>query len=172
MSEMGLPEGWAQKTVQELCGKPQYGFTASAVSQPVGPKFLRITDIQDGRVDWNTVPYCQCNEIEKYRLHKGDILFARTGATNGKSYLVDDDFDAVFASYLIRISPGKDVLPGFIYQYLQSPSYWQAVVDGIDDGNRPNMNGSKLGRLIIPYPIKIAEQHRILARTEDLTRRA
>lgn len=171
MSEMGLPEGWAQKTVQELCGKPQYGFTASAVSQPVGPKFLRITDIQDGRVDWNTVPYCQCNEIEKYRLHKGDILFARTGATTGKSYLVDDDFDAVFASYLIRISPGKDVLPGFIYQYLQSPSYWQAVVDGIDDGNRPNMNGSKLGRLIIPYPIQIAEQRRIVARTEDLTRR-
>ena len=172
MSEMDLPEGWAQKTVLELCGKPQYGFTASAVSQPVGPKLLRITDIQNGRVDWSTVPYCRCTEFDKYRLQKGDILFARTGATTGKSFLMFDDVDAVFASYLIRISPGKDVLPSFIYQYFQSPDYWRDIVSGIDDGNRPNMNGSKLGKLIIPYPTQLAEQRRIVARIDELNRRA
>lgn len=172
MSDSALPEGWSQKTVLKLCGKPQYGFTASALSEPVGPQLLRITDIQDGRVDWRTVPYCKCADAEKYRLHKGDILFARTGATTGKSFLVSDDLDAIFASYLIRISPGKEVLPDFINLYFQSPSYWRDIISGIDDGNRPNMNGSKLANLLIPYPNQLAEQRRIVARIEELTRRA
>ena len=120
----------------------------------------------------DTVPYCRCIELDKYRLQKGDILFARTGATTGKSFLMFDDVDAVFASYLIRISPGKDVLPSFIYQYFQSPDYWRDIASGIDDGNRPNMNGSKLGKLIIPYPTQLAEQRRIVARIEELNRRA
>jgi type I restriction enzyme S subunit len=172
MNEVVLSEGWTQKTVVEMCGKPQYGFTASATSQPVGPRFLRITDIQDGIVDWSSVPYCECVEPDKYRLHKGDILFARTGATTGKTYLVTDEVDAVFASYLIRISAGKEVLPSFMNLYFQSPNYWQKIVSGIDEGNRPNMNGSKLAELTVPYPIELAEQRRIVARIEELTRRA
>jgi type I restriction enzyme S subunit len=75
-----------KKTVEELCSKPQYGFTDSAKYEPVGPKFLRITDIQNGRVNWKQVPYSSCPEKDKYLLQSGDILFARSGATTGKSF--------------------------------------------------------------------------------------
>src|SRR4051812_15425050 len=82
-----------------------YGYTESASSEAVGPRFLRITDIQNDKVDWDGVPYCKiaASDLPKYRLASGDIVFARTGATTGKSFLVDDPPDAVFASYLIRL---------------------------------------------------------------------
>ena len=83
--------------------------TASASSQPVGPKFLRITDIQDGLVDWDAVPWCECDgrSAADARLKAGDIVFARTGATTGKSFLIREcPINAVFASYLIRVRMG------------------------------------------------------------------
>lgn len=60
-----------------------YGYTESATGASIGPRFLRITDIQDDRVDWDNVPYCKIEkaDLPKYRLATGDIVFARTGAT-------------------------------------------------------------------------------------------
>ncbi|MRS03767.1 restriction endonuclease subunit S [bacterium] len=171
MSETELPDGWVRKTVRELCGNPQYGYTATANSKKVGPKFLRITDIQDGCVNWDTVPYCECTESDKYKLAEGDILFTRTGATTGKTFLFIGAVDTVFASYLIRISPSEEVLPSFMNLYFQSPYYWQDIISGIEDGNRPNMNGTKLAKLTIPFPQKLSEQRRFVARIEVLTRR-
>jgi type I restriction enzyme S subunit len=158
----GQTERWVTRKVKDICEKPQYGYTESARHQAVGPKFLRITDIQDGKVDWETVPYCRCDDIDKYRLKSGDIVFARTGATTGKSFLVIDPPEAVFASYLIRLRVGPSILPEFLYWYFQSSTYWAAVTSGIDDGNRPNMNGSKLANLEIPYPEDKREQRRIV----------
>ena len=82
-----------------------YGVTAAADEHSIGPKFLRITDIQDGAVDWDTVPFCPCDirKLSASKLRPGDIVFARTGATTGKSFLIRScPTDAVFASYLIR----------------------------------------------------------------------
>jgi len=69
--------------------KINYGYTEKASFKEVGPKFLRITDIQDNNVEWETVPFCKIekSELPKYILHDGDIVFARTGATTGKSFL-------------------------------------------------------------------------------------
>lgn len=159
---------WQRDTVESLCGKPQYGYTESASASRIGPRFLRITDIQDGKVEWETVPYCQCDEVEKYRLFDGDILFARTGATTGKSYLVTNPPEAVFASYLIRIRPGPRILPEFLWWYFQSGDYWSAVFSGTEDGNRPNMNGSKLAKLKVPFPADKYEQNTIVARLDAL----
>lgn len=167
-----LPAGWEEATVKELCGQPQYGYTESATLEPIGPRFLRITDIQDGGVNWETVPYCPCDEPAKYRLADGDILFARTGATTGKSYLVHNPPEAVFASYLIRIRPGTRVLPEYVWWYFQSSGYWASVFGGIDDGNRPNMNGTKLAALRVPFPKSKTEQRRLLTQIEPLTSRA
>ena len=166
-----LPSGWRAARIREICEHPQYGHTASAQHAPVGPKMLRITDIQDGRVDWPSVPFCRCDDVEKYRLKVGDILFARTGATTGKSFLVREVQDSVFASYLIRLRVRSGILPEFLFCYFQSSEYWSAVGGGIDDGNRPNMNGSKLAELVVPFPEKEAEQWRIVARVETLTHR-
>jgi type I restriction enzyme, S subunit len=97
-------EGWVEKPLSKL-SKINYGYTESASTENIGPKFLRITDIQNNRVDWSLVPYCpiKADDLPKYKLADGDIVFARTGATTGKSYLVDDPPEAVFASYLIRV---------------------------------------------------------------------
>ncbi|MBI4658305.1 MAG: N-6 DNA methylase [Verrucomicrobia bacterium] len=165
-SERG--DGWDTDTVEALCGKPQYGYTESAAASPIGPRFLRITDIQAGKVNWETVPYCRCNEVQKYRLSDGDILFLRTGATTGKNYLVKDPPEAVFASYLIRIRPGSRILPEFLWWYFQSGDYWDAVFSGTEDGNRPNMNGSKLAVLEVPFPKNKTEQRSIVARLDAL----
>jgi type I restriction enzyme S subunit len=173
----GQQEGWVTKKVKDICSYPQYGYTDSARHQAVGPKFLRITDIQNGRVNWDTVPYCSCPEVKKYRLKEGDIVFARTGATTGKSFRVQDPPEAVFASYLIRLRVGPAILPDFLYWYFQSSLYWEGVFMGIEDGNRPNMNGTKLGNLEIPFPADLNEQRRIVeylnglqAKADDLKR--
>ena len=157
---------WETETLEALCGKPQYGYTESASAAPIGPRFVRITDIQGGRVNWETVPYCECDDLDKYRLQTGDILFARTGATTGKSYLVKDPPEAVFASYLIRVRRGERILPEFLWWYFQSSNYWQAVFSGTEDGNRPNMNGSKLAGLEVPFPNSLEMQKQIIKRLD------
>ena len=101
-----LPEGWAETTIKDLSDSIQYGYTAKKSGNNFGPKYLRITDIQDNKVQWENVPSCVIakTEIEKYQLNKGDILFARTGATVGKSFLIENlTEDSIFASYLIRV---------------------------------------------------------------------
>lgn len=159
---------WETDTLEALCGKPQYGYTESASAAPIGPRFVRITDIQGGRVNWETVPYCECDELDKYRLQTGDILFARTGATTGKSYLVKDPPEAVFASYLIRVRRGQRILPEFLWWYFQSSNYWHAVFSGTEDGNRPNMNGSKLAGLEVPFPNSLETQKQIIKRLDAI----
>jgi len=141
-----------------------YGYTESASSDPVGPRFLRITDIQDERVDWNSVPFCKIvpASLPKYRLASGDIVFARTGATTGKSFLVDDPPDAVFASYLIRLRLlDKKLLPEFVSLFFQTDGYWQSIKDGSAGSAQGGFNATKLGALSIPIP-PVAEQRRII----------
>src|ERR1700694_5084048 len=72
------------KRVADVCQKPQYGHTESASQDPVGPRFVRITDIRAGKIDWDTVPYCRCDDAESFLLRPGDILVGRTGSV-GKS---------------------------------------------------------------------------------------
>lgn len=79
-TEIGeIPEEWKIEQIGNTCYKPQYGYTASASTEPIGPKFLRITDIKEGCVNWDEVPYCKCSEskIHEHILHKGDLLFEK-----------------------------------------------------------------------------------------------
>jgi type I restriction enzyme S subunit len=141
-----------------------YGYTESASFEPVGPRFLRITDIQDDHVDWDSVPYCRIQSVDlpKYRLASGDIVFARTGATTGKSFLVIDPPEAVFASYLIRLRLiEKELLPQFVYLFFQTPTYWKSIKDGSTGSAQGGFNATKLGALSIPIP-PILEQRRIV----------
>lgn len=159
-----MKAGWAQKTLGSLASI-NYGFTAKAASEPVGPRFLRITDIQDDSVDWDKVPFCEISdsELAKYDLICGDIVFARTGATTGKSFLVTEPPNAVFASYLIRLRlVGHDVLPKFVSYFFQSPSYWNFVSEGVVGSTQGGFNASKLSAMTIPVP-NIAEQQRIVS---------
>jgi type I restriction enzyme S subunit len=166
-----LPEGWEETSLGTICSAIQYGLTASAKARESGPRFLRITDIQDGKVDWKSVPTCDLSKIDldKYRLGTGDIVFARSGATTGKSFLIRDcPVDTVFASYLIRVRALEGAaVPAFLARYFQSPAYWEFITDNIAGNAQPNCNGSKLAALPIPLP-PLPEQKRIVAKVEAL----
>lgn len=158
---------WQIKETGEFCEPTQYGYTESATRDPIGPRFLRITDIQNGRVDWETVPYCRCPDPEKYLLKPDDLVFARTGATTGKSFVIQECPEAVFASYLIRLRVRDSVSIAYLYRYFQSPGYWQQIMDEKEGTGQPNVNGSKLSKLKVPIPPP-AEQHRIVAELDAL----
>lgn len=142
--------GCPQVRVSDLAEKPQYGFTASAIGEPVGPRLVRITDLQDARINWDSVPYCECDEPDKYRLARNDLLFARTGATTGKTHLVTEPQEAVFASYLIRLRPGRGVAPKYLYAFFQSDNYWEQVTGEKRGSAQSNVNGEKLASLRVP----------------------
>lgn len=147
-------EGWEEESLKNI-SKIMYGYTDKSSSEFKGPKYLRITDIQDNSVNWDNVPNCHPmeDEYEKYQLHYGDIVFARTGATTGKSYLIVDPPKSVFASYLIRVQADHELLkPDFLFWYFQSPKYWQIINEGISGSAQGGFNATKLGKLRIPIP--------------------
>ena len=166
------PNGKNELSCMEgLCDLVNYGYTASAKTDKSEPKFLRITDIQDGVVDWESVPSCDCgiDDQEKYRLASGDIVFARTGATTGKSFLiVECPESAVFASYLIRIRPRKGVRPDYLAYYFYSPMYWEQISKSVSGSAQPGVNASKLKKLRVPLP-PLPEQKRIVATLDKVS---
>ena len=164
-----IPKGWEWCYLIDTSSQIHYGFTASADTSQTDIRLVRITDIQDGQVDWPSVPGCLCseNELDKYRLCDGDLLIARTGGTVGKSYLVNSlSAVAVFASYLVRVVPASPDLAQYIYLFFGSPCYWGQITD-VARGDQPNVSGSKLKRLILPLP-PFAEQAAIVERVEAL----
>jgi len=138
-----------------------YGYTASASPDERGPKFLRITDIQDGVVDWERVPYCEIDprKIDRFKLRDGDIVFARTGATTGKSYLISNPPESVFASYLIRVQVDSEIIiPELLYLFFQSENYWTNVRNGTSGSAQGGFNASKLAALEISFPSEMSDQ--------------
>lgn len=166
-----IPEKWKWAKLSEVATKIQYGYTASA-SDSGSARLLRITDIQDGQVEWNSTPYCSptASEIKKFELKAGDILIVRTGGTIGKSFLVQNtpSEPSVFASYLIRISPETQlILPNFLKFFLESPYYWTQLKDNSRGTGQPNVNAKALGNLRLPLP-PLEEQRRIVEKLNAL----
>jgi type I restriction enzyme, S subunit len=162
---------WDQRRLGDL-SLINYGYTESASAEKIGPHFLRITDIKDNGVNWDTVPYCPISSSDKpkYKLGDGDIVFARTGATTGKSYLVINPPDSVFASYLIRVRlKEKDVLPQFVNFFFQTNGYWEIIRAGLSGSAQGGFNATKLSELIIPFPKSPSEQTSVVAKLENLT---
>lgn len=152
-------------SVGDVAERIDYGVTAPAMTDPVGPKMLRITDIQDGAVDWSSVPHCThtTKGVETRQLAAGDIVFARTG-TVGKSFLIRERPEgAVFASYLIRLRLHHEVADSrFVSHFFRSPGYWQQISSAADGGVQKGVNATKLRNLLVPLP-SIKEQRRIAA---------
>lgn len=164
-----IPENWRWVKLANVSKRIHYGYTASA--QPVGTaKLLRITDIQDNKVNWNEVPYCSPKESElrNYELHNRDIMIARTGGTIGKTYIVESLNEvAVFASYLIRVVPSDFINELYIKRYMESPCYWNQLIAKSSGTGQPNVNGVSLSNLYIPIP-PLEEQERIVEKLDRL----
>ena len=164
-----IPESWKWVRWGDLSESIQYGFNAPAKSSG-RIKMVRISDIQDGKVLWESVPFCdiQENEIPNYLLKKNDILFARTGGTVGKSYLVKDvPEEAVYAGYLIRTQYSESLCPEYLKYFMESALYWTQLKNGTIATAQPNCNGQTLSKMILPLP-PLAEQKRIVAKLEQL----
>ena len=164
-----IPENWKWVRWGDLSESIQYGYNAPA--QESGRiKMVRISDIQDSRVLWESVPYCEIAEkdIPTYLLSANDILFARTGGTVGKSYLVKNvPEDAIYAGYLIRTRYSAHLCPEYMKCFMESQLYWDQLHNGTIATAQPNCNGKTLSKMILPLP-PFAEQKRIVAKIEEL----
>ena len=164
-----IPESWMWVRWGDLSQSIQYGYNAAA--QEKGRiKMVRISDIQDGKVLWDSVPYCDIEEddISAYLLNSNDILFARTGGTVGKSYLVKEvPEEAIYAGYLIRTQYSKLLCPEYMKHFMESQLYWEQLRNGTIATAQPNCNGKTLSKMILPLP-PLAEQKRIVAKLEEL----
>lgn len=161
-------EQWPTKKVSELCSQIDYGYTASADFTISDPHFLRITDIQNGRVVWDQVPGCRINDKDEMAncLIDGDIVFARTGATTGKSFLIRKPPRSVFASYLIRLRPKDGVMADFLYAFFQSDDYWKQIRAKARGGAQPNVNATLLGAIELRIPA-LPKQKIIVSRLKE-----
>ncbi len=143
------------KTLAEVAESVRYGYTASASEQPVGPRFLRITDIVPSQIDWESVPYCKIDEKgkDKFSLAPGDIVIARTGATVGYAKLIRDNPEAVFASYLVRVRVDpKHADPGYVGRIVESNVYKRFVMSRVGGAAQPNANAKVLSAFRLPIP--------------------
>lgn len=149
----GAPERWEVDKLSRFVDT-QYGYTASAEEEEVGPKFLRITDIVPENLDWERVPHCKITDfiLEKYLINDGDILVARTGATVGYAKLMHNPPKAVFASYLVRLIPKRADDKFIIGQLVESNDYKlfiQAVATG---AAQPQANASLMTMFNVYIP--------------------
>lgn len=151
--------------VSELATQVDYGVTAPASKDPIGPKMLRITDLQEAGVNWPAVPHCSdtTKGVEARRLKAGDIVFARTGSIGNSLMIRECPDGAVFASYLIRLRVQPEVAdPGYVSHFFRSPGYWRQITSASDGGVQKGVNASKLKQLLVPLP-PIEAQRRIAA---------
>ena len=131
---------------------------------------VRISDIQNNVVKWDTVPYCDISEteIESYLLKPNDILFARTGGTVGKSFLVREISEPeIYACYLIRTRYSQNINPQYLKYFMDSELYWSQLRSGTIATAQPNCNGQTLSKMLLPIPPK-SEQDRIVRKIDKM----
>ncbi len=165
-----LPSGWEWCILNDIAVKIHYGLNTSAIPNKKDVRLLRITDIQDNKVNWDNVPGCQCTDRDKksYLLSKDDIVIARTGGTIGKSFhLKTIPEPSLFASYLIRIVPSKNISPSYLKYFLESPEYWKQLTAVAWGAGQPNVSGTSLSNLEIPLP-PYNEQQAIVEQADKL----
>lgn len=164
---------WQVVSLANVSESVHYGYTASASTDVIGPKFLRITDIVPQRISWESVPYCEVNErdLKRYLLHVDDIVVARTGATVGYAKQIRIPENAVFASYLVRFRINKKIAePRFIGHLVESETYKQYVISQVGGAAQPNANAKVLGRFSFALPPRRVQRRiaDILSAYDDL----
>ena len=158
-----LPNNWCWVRWGNIAESIQYGYNAPA-KENGRIRMVRISDIQSNDVNWDSVPYCDIPEsdISTYLLRENDILFARTGGTIGKSYLVGSvPNEAIYAGYLIRTRYSKELCPQYLKYFMESPLYWEQLKSGTTATAQPNCNGQTLSKMLFPLP-PVKEQFRIV----------
>lgn len=160
-----IPQEWEVMRLEDLChNQGDYGINAPATDfSDKLPTYLRITDIDDdGKFIIANKASVNNPNSGSYHLKDGDIVFARTGATVGKTYLYNrDDGDLVFAGFLIRFSPNvQKIVPYYLKAYTNTSAYWKWVKIASQRSSQPGINATEYCSLQIPVP-PLAEQRKI-----------
>ncbi len=165
-TEVGeIPVGWEVKKLGDISiGKGQYGIGASATDYKEGnPRYLRITDIGDsGNLLHEDIKGLDDDNYMDYILEEGDIVFARTGNTTGKTYVYSElDGDLVYAGFLIRfkLNP-KLVLKDFVKYVVQTKRYWDWVQVMSTRSGQPGINSNEYSDFKVQIP-PLEEQKKI-----------
>ena len=166
----GENEGKEYENVElKQIAKFSYGYTDKA-KDAGSVRFIRITDIdENGFLKNNDAKYIDYSEdVEKYMLHKGDIVMARTGATYGKTLYVPNDEPAAYASFLIKISFDNSIMDNkFYWFFTRTQMYWKQANKYVSTGGQPQFNTGAIGRVCVPVP-PLIEQKMICEKLEKL----
>lgn len=162
---------WKEKTIDELCTSLKYG--TSKKSKPEGSVVvLRMGNLQNGEIDWSNLMYTDDKEdIEKYLLKKGDVLFNRTNGSAdliGKTSIYRGEYPAIYAGYLIKLDYGKDIIGEYL-NYIMNSNKARAYCNKIKSSGASqfNINAKKIGAFKIPVPT-IEEQQEIVNILDNL----
>lgn len=164
-----IPEHWECAMLKYYLDQPlQYGANESAESENKGwPRYIRITDISDtGRLKDETFKSLAPEKAKDYMLEKGDILFARSGATVGKTYIFKEDYPACFAGYLIKARCNHKLLPEFLYYYTCTKEYDNWKNSTFIQATIQNIGADKYSTMPIIVPSTIDEQTKIVEQIE------
>ena len=166
--ELFIGKGYSTKTIDEVSlGKGEYGAQSASIEyDPTRPRYVRITDINDdGTLNDDVVASINPDDDEQYRLEYGDFLFARMGATVGKTFAFIAG-NQIFAGYLIRYKLNQKLInPRYLFWYTKLDEYWNWVKLNQSGAAQPGINAKKYGSLRIPVP-PVAEQEQFAAFVE------
>lgn len=151
-----------------ICGG-EYGAQSSAIEyHPNRPRYVRITDInEDGSLNNDYASSANIKDDEQYRLKYGDFLFARMGATVGKTYAYTFG-DQIYAGYLIRYRLNLEkILPEYLFAFTRLNCYWKWVSINQNGAAQPGINAKKYGSLYVPVP-RIEEQKKFIELSQQI----
>ena len=159
----GFTDSWEQRRLGEVADSVEYGINAPAKEYDGINKYLRITDIDDTTHEFLqsdlTSPDTDLTLAEKFKLLEGDILFARTGASVGKSYIYSrEDGSVYYAGFLIRMRFNKSISPNFIFQNTLTTAYKQYVEVTSQRSGQPGVNAKEYSNYSLYIPSKEEQQ--------------
>lgn len=163
----GFNDDWEQRKLGEVSTSFEYGLNAAATEFDGKNKYIRITDINDESRDFMdddlTSPDIDLSNADKYKLSRGDILFARTGASVGKTYIYREcDGLVYYAGFLIRAKIREQYNPEFIFQNTLTKDYEKYISITAQRSGQPGVNAQEYSQYKIMVPNR-TEQDKISA---------
>lgn len=161
----GFTDDWEQRKLGEICDSFEYGLNVAATDYDGENKYIRITDIDDNSHGFLqndvTSPDIDLSGVENYKLKQGDILFARTGASVGKTYIYKESDGLVYyAGFLIRGRVKDEYSPEFVFQNTLTGNYDRFIRITSQRSGQPGVNAQEYASYQIAIPV-LAEQQKL-----------